>query len=121
MAEVNWTRGFSRLYLLAVVGWFAYWFVWIPLEEVQSWGRLALATGDPADSARANLVAQWGMLFQEAVRTPVATIVVVFLPPVFGYGILLGILATVRWILRGFLASNPPSKALQRTPGSEER
>ena len=125
MAEINWTRGLTRLYLLAVVVWFLYWLVWVPLDGVRTWQHLALATDDSAKRseywAHANLVAQWRELFQEMVRSPVVVLATIVLPPALGYGILLGILATVRWILRGFRASNPPNKALQRTTGSEGR
>ena len=125
MSDINWTRGLTRLYLLAVIVWFLYWLIWVPLDGVHTWQQLALATDDSARRneywAHANLVAQWRELFREMVRSPVATVVVVFLPPALGYGALLGILATVWWILRGFRTSNPPNKALQRTTGSEER
>ena len=125
MAEINWTRGLTRLYLLVVVVWLSYWLVWVPLDWVRGWEQLALATDDSAKRseywAHANLVAQWRELFQEMVRSPVVVLATIVLPPALGYGILLGILATVRWILRGFRASNPPNKALQRTTGSEGR
>ena len=115
MAEVKWTRGFSRLYLVAVVVlYWGYWFVWKAFQGIQE----AEQRHEWADTI---FPAQWAHMFQEIVRTPGSAVFILLLPPVVGYGILLGILATARWILRGFLASNPPSKALQRTPGSEER
>lgn len=84
MADVNWTRGFSRLCLLAVVGWFAYWLVWVELEEVHRWQQRAIVTHDSADWSQANLVAQWGAFLQEIVRAPVATIGFLLLPPIVG-------------------------------------
>jgi hypothetical protein len=100
MAEVKWTRGFSRLYLVAVVVlYWGYWFVWKAFQGIQD----ARQHGESDD-----LLSEWGHMFQEMVRTPGAVIGILLVPPVVGYGILLGILATVRWILRGFLASNPP-------------
>jgi hypothetical protein len=108
MAELNWTRGFRRLYLLAVVVWFAYWLVSIPLEEIHSLQQQAAATHNRTEKeeywAQETFPAQWAAMFRDMVRNPGSTILVVLLPPVFGYGILLGILATARWILRGFVS-----------------
>jgi hypothetical protein len=102
MAEVKWTRGFSRLYLVAVVVvYWGYWFVWKAFQGIQE----AQQRGESADT---NFPAQWGHMFREIVRTPGAAVGILLLPPVVGYGILLGILATARWVLRGFLASTPP-------------
>jgi hypothetical protein len=102
LAEVNWTRGLSRLYLLAVVGWFAFILVWVPIEEGEKWYAIARMTDDSARQSEilthVSFAAQWRELW----RDPVGTTGILLLPPIVGHGILLGILATVRWLLRGF-------------------
>ena len=101
MAEVKWTRGFSRLYLVAVVVvYWGYWLVWLPFQDIQS----SRQQGDWS----ANFPSEWAHMFRDMMSNPGSVVILFLVPPVVGYGILLGMLATVRWILRGFLPSNPP-------------
>lgn len=112
ISDVTWTRGLKRLYLIVVIVWFSYWIIWVPLEGIRSWQQLALSVEDKTKQqeywAHANLIAQWRVLAQEMIKNPFATIVVVFLPPALGYGILHATLGTVGWILRGFFINKTP-------------
>ena len=109
---MNWTRGLTRLYILAVIGWLLYWFLWIPFEEVRTWEQLAQGSLNDPEKFReyighANLVAQWRELGQEIVRTPLSSLVVLVIPPLAGYGVLRCTLFTLRWIAAGFRADGP--------------
>lgn len=123
LSEISWTRGFTRIYLLVVVLWFLYWVLWIPLDQVHDWQQLALLTEDKAKQeeywAHANLSAQWRELADEMVRSPFATLLVVFVPPVFGYIVLRGVLTLVGWVFHGFSASMTSSNPLGPTATRE--
>ena len=108
--RINWTKGLTRIYLLLVLAWVLYWIFWIPTQQVKNWEEMAIYTRDENKRSeylsQANLVAQWKVLGKEFVDSPIASAVMLLIPPILGYGFLRLTIFVTKWVFMGFQHDN---------------